>query len=155
MIGQAVRAGVPFARVAGDEVCGGNPRLRSWLEEQQMSYVLAGACDEMIATAAGPRRADELAALVPAAAWQQPSCADGSKRPRMDDWALTGVPSGDHRLLVRWSAPQRQGRAGAGVLLVLLAAPGRAARAGGCRRARRAVEDCFAETCLDQNQVRS
>jgi SRSO17 transposase len=41
MIGRAVRAGVPFAWVAGDGVCGGNPRLRSWLEEQQMSYVLA------------------------------------------------------------------------------------------------------------------
>jgi len=34
MIGRAVTAGVPFAWVAADEVYGGNPGLREWLEEQ-------------------------------------------------------------------------------------------------------------------------
>ena len=42
MIERAVRAGVPFAWAAGDEVYGGNPKLRGWLEEQQIS-VRAGA----------------------------------------------------------------------------------------------------------------
>ena len=50
MIERAVQAGVPFAWVAGDEVYGGNPGLRGWLEEQEISYVLAVACSEMIAT---------------------------------------------------------------------------------------------------------
>jgi SRSO17 transposase len=31
MIERAVKAGVPFARVAGDEAYGGNPGLRGWL----------------------------------------------------------------------------------------------------------------------------
>ena len=34
MIERAVKAGVPFAWVAGDEVYGGNPGLREWLEER-------------------------------------------------------------------------------------------------------------------------
>jgi hypothetical protein len=50
--------------------------------------VTAVACDEMIAAAAGAKGADELAALVPAAAWQRLSCTDGSKGPRLYDWAL-------------------------------------------------------------------
>ena len=51
--------------MAGDEVYGGNPKLRQWLEEQEIPYVMAVACSEMIATAAGAKRAGELAALVP------------------------------------------------------------------------------------------
>lgn len=64
-------------------VYGGNPGLRAWLEQEEIPYVLAVACSEMIDAAAGPRRADELAALVPASAWRRLSCADGSKGPRL------------------------------------------------------------------------
>ena len=91
MIERAVKAGVPFAWVAGDEVYGGNPKLREWLEEEKIPYVMAVACSEMIAIPAGAKRADELAALVPAAGWQRLSCADGSKGPRLYDWALIGT----------------------------------------------------------------
>jgi SRSO17 transposase len=79
MIGRAVKAGVPFSWVTADEAYGGNPKLRKWLEEQGIPYVMAVSCDAMIATAAGKKRADGLAALVPAAGWQRLSCADGSK----------------------------------------------------------------------------
>ena len=41
--------------------------------------VLAVACDEMIAVPAGPRRADALAALVPAAGWPRLSCSVGTR----------------------------------------------------------------------------
>src|SRR6266436_7690378 len=103
MIGRAVTAGVPFAWVAADEVYGGNPGLRSWLEEEGIAYVMAVACSEMITAPAGRFRADELAALVPPSGWQRLSCADGSKGPRLYDWAFIGTASPAHQLLARRS----------------------------------------------------
>ena len=103
MLERAVQAGVPFAWVAADEVYGQNPGLRDWLEQEQIGYVMAVPCSELITVAAGRRRADALARLVPGGAWQRLSCADGSKGPRLYDWALVDAASGDHRLLVRRS----------------------------------------------------
>jgi hypothetical protein len=74
-------AGSPFSWVTADEVYGSNPKLRAWLEQRAIPYVMAVKCSEMITTAAGARRADELAALVPRDEWQRLSCADGSKGP--------------------------------------------------------------------------
>jgi SRSO17 transposase len=74
--------------VAGDEVYGADAELRDWLEEHQVGYVLAVACDTMVTTAVGRRRVDTLAGLVPAGAWETYSCADGAKGPRLYDWAL-------------------------------------------------------------------
>ena len=110
MIERAVKAGVPFSWVAGDEVYGGNPKLREWLEEQEIPYVMAVACSEMTTTPAGARRGDELAVLVPQGGWQRLSCADGSKGPRLYDWALIGTDSPRRHLLVRRSlAPGEKG----------------------------------------------
>jgi SRSO17 transposase len=159
MIGRAVKAGVPFSRVAGDEVYGGNPGLREWLEKEKIPYVLGVACNAMIATAAGPRRADELAALVPAAGWQRLSCADGSKGPRLYDWAFIGTASPEHWLLVRRSLhPGEKGELELAFFRCYsprpVALPELVAVAG----ARWAVEDCFAEAKneagLDHYQVR-
>ena len=159
MIERAVKAEVPFGWVAGDEVYGGNPKLRQWLEEQEIGYVMAVACSEMFATAAGAMRAGGLAALVPREAWQRLSCADGSKGPRLYDWALIAAASAGHWLLVRRSLlPGEKGdlelaffRCYSSCLVTL---PELVAVAG----ARWAVEDCFAEakneTGLDHYQVR-
>ena len=92
-------------------------------------------------------------------AWQRLSCADGSKGPRLYDWALIGTDSPRRHLLARRSlGPGREGRAGAGLLPLLFAPAGYAARAGGRGRARWGVEDCFAEAKneagLDHYQVR-
>ena len=101
MIARAIEAGVPFGWVAADEAYGQNTPLRDWLEEHRVSYVLAVPKSFTAATAAGPKRADGLAALVPAAGWQQISCGDGAKGPRFYDWALIGTASPARHLLVR------------------------------------------------------
>ncbi len=159
MIERAVQAEVPFAWVAGDEVYGGNPKLREWLEKEKIGYVLAVACSEMIATPAGSKRADELAALVPAAGWQRLSCADGSKGPRLYDWALIATARADHWLLARRSLhPGEKGELELAFFRCWsprpVALPELVAVAG----ARWGVEDCFGEAKneagLDHYQVR-
>jgi SRSO17 transposase len=96
MFARAVKAGVPFRWAAGDEVYGASSELREWLEEEVARNAVAQ-------TKAGPKCADELAAMVPAGAWQRISCADGSKGPRLYDWALIGTDRDDRHLMVRRS----------------------------------------------------
>ena len=159
MIGRAVTAGVPFSWVAGDEVYGGNPGLRSWLEEEGIAYVMAVACSEMITAPAGRFRADELAALVSPSGWQRLSCADGSKGPRLYDWALIGTASPAHQLLARRSlARGEKGELELAFFRCWSPRPVTVAELAAVASARWAVEDCFAETKnetgLDHYQVR-
>jgi SRSO17 transposase len=65
MIERAIAAGTPFGWVTADEAYGDNGPLRAWLEEQQVSYVLAVSRDHVITTPAGRRRADALAGALP------------------------------------------------------------------------------------------
>jgi SRSO17 transposase len=159
MIERAVTTGVPFAWVAGDEVYGGNPALRVWLEEEEIPYVLAVGCSEVIDVAAGPGRADELAALVPAAGWQRLSCADGSKGPRLYDWALIETASPGHWLLARRSLhPGEKGVLELAFFRCWSPRPVTLPELVAVAGARWGVEDCFGEakneTGLDHYQVR-
>src|SRR5450755_94433 len=159
MIERAIRAKVPFAWFAADEVYGQNPGLRAWLEQEKVSYVMAVPCSQQVTTAAGSRRADELAALVPGAAWQLLSCGDGSKGPRVYDWALIDTASPDHRLLVRRSLTLNS-KGERELAFFWCCAPRGAALAElvAAAGARWAIEYCFAEakneTGLDHYQVR-
>ncbi len=159
MIERAVKAEVPFAWVAGDEAHGGNPGLRSGWKIEGIGYVMAVACSDMIAVPAGRFRADALAALVPASGWQRLSCADGSKGPRLYDWALIGTAAPGHQLLVRRSlAPGEKGGLEMAYFRCWSPRPVTLAELVAVAGARWAVEDCFAEakneTGLHQYQVR-
>jgi SRSO17 transposase len=159
MLERAVAAGVPFSWFAGDEVYGQNPGLRAWLEKERISYVMAVPCSELIGTAAGRKRADELAALVPAGTWQRLSCADGSKGPRLYDWALIGTGSPQRWLLARRSLhPGEKGELELAYFLCYSPRPVTLPELVAVAGARWAVEDCFAEakneTGLDHYQVR-
>lgn len=104
MIGRFLDAGHRVSWVAGDEIYGGNPKLRAAPEERQVGYVLAVACSAEVTTDAGKFRADALAVKVPNWAWL--NCR---QRPAARGTASTTGPSstwaeprlGCHQLLIR------------------------------------------------------
>jgi SRSO17 transposase len=100
---RALAADVPLSWAAGDEVYGRDPKLRAFLEAQRIGYVLAVGADFSVPTAAGPHRADHVATLIPAHAWERRSCGAGSKGPRVYDWAMVATTSRRHVLLIRRS----------------------------------------------------
>jgi SRSO17 transposase len=91
MLERAVDAGVPARWVTGDEVYGGDARLRAWLEEHDLAYVLAVKATQPLWAHGehGPAEvpARELVAGLPTRAWQRLSAGDGAKGPRVYDWA--------------------------------------------------------------------
>jgi SRSO17 transposase len=110
MLERALDAGVPAQWVTGDEVYGGDRRLRVWLEERQLPHVLAVKSTEPLWTRTTWRQvpAKILAAGVPATEWQRLSAGEGAKGPRLYDWARVPVralpdPGWDYWLLVRRS----------------------------------------------------
>ena len=112
MISRALEAGVPFAWVTGDEVYGNDRRLRLWLEEGEIPYVLGVKSNEplWVNTDRGPVQvaARGLAEEIPDEEWHRISAGDGSKGPRTYDWGrvpirpLSGQAKG-YWLLVRRS----------------------------------------------------
>jgi hypothetical protein len=104
MIERFLDAGHHVGWVTGDEVYGGNPRLRRALEERGIGYVLAVACSAELPTVAGDFGADALARKVPKRAWQKLSAGRGSKGQRFYDWAVIDLAEpapGRHQLLIR------------------------------------------------------
>ncbi len=104
MITRFLDAGHHAPWVAGDEVYGGNPKLRAALEERTTGYVLAVACSAEVITKAGKFRADALVRKLPKRAWQKLSAGAGAKGHRIYDWAAIDLPApapGSRQLLVR------------------------------------------------------
>src|SRR5262249_19035263 len=77
MLARALDARVPAGWVAGDEVYGADPGLRSAREARGTSYVLAVACRHTFTTGLRASRADELARCLPRPAWQRYSAGPG------------------------------------------------------------------------------
>jgi SRSO17 transposase len=114
MIERLWKAAVPIAWVVADTVYGGNLDLRTWLETHQYSYVLAVACNEPVGirTLDGQRRRVEVceveALRLGAHDWQRLSMSEGTKGPRLFDWAAVPMlhrweDDGRHWLLIRRS----------------------------------------------------
>jgi SRSO17 transposase len=112
MLERALDAGVPMAWVTGDEVYGGDRRLRMWLEGRQQPFVLAIKSTEPLWSRGKggirQRAAREIAAGLKDEDWRQLSAGDGAKGPRVYDWARVRLvrlsdPGWQHWLLVRRS----------------------------------------------------
>ena len=109
MISRAIQARVPFAWFTADEVYGQAKYLQAWLEEQDVSYVLAIRRSDTLTTPAGEQRADALIAATPARSWQRISVGAGAHGLREFRWAripvrtATRQPGRGHWLLARQS----------------------------------------------------
>jgi SRSO17 transposase len=95
MLERALAVGVPAGWVTADEVYGGDGRLRGWLEEQDLAYVLAVKATQPLwaHSQQGPAEvpACQLLARLPARAWRRLSSGDGAKGPRVYDWARVAL----------------------------------------------------------------
>ncbi len=105
MIERALEADAPCSWVTGDEVYGNNSKLRQWLEDRRLGYVLAVACDQRMRWPdRQQRRVDAIAQSLPGPAWERVSAGQGSKGERLYDWAMIRGWEQDgwtHGLLVR------------------------------------------------------
>jgi len=107
LILDALDARTPARWVAGDEVYGGDPKLRKALHQRELGYVLAIAKNHQITTGIGSRRAIDLAVRLRPHCWNRISAGRGAKGERWYDWAVidTTDPAagkgGHHWLLIR------------------------------------------------------
>jgi SRSO17 transposase len=166
MLGRALDAGVPASWVTADEAYGRDGKFRGWLEQRRTGYVVAVASNQPVRGDAGPSRADVLAAHAPDQAWKRRSCGNGSKGPRVFDWAAATLPEGSGEppgwsryLLVRRSlAPDAKGELELAYYLCCAPAGTTDEELIKVAGSRWAVEECFQsaknETGLDHYQVR-
>jgi SRSO17 transposase len=94
MLERALDAGVPCSWVAGDSVYGADGTLRRAIEARRRGYVLGVTSGQRL----GGRRVDAWAAGVPPEGWHRLSAGEGTKGPRLYDWAFLpyrgGAPAG-------------------------------------------------------------
>ena len=109
MVKAALNAGVPCAWVLGDAVYGSDKTLRVMLERHDKPYVLSIRGNERLMM--GDFRthtAEDLAASLTMDQWRRLPAGQGSKGPRLYDWARLRLfrlqsPPWDHWLLIRRS----------------------------------------------------
>lgn len=164
MMGRALDQGLHPKWVLGDEVYGSDSKTRRFLESRGQPYVMAVSSQQRLWVNFAQRRVDAIADELADDRWHRISIAEGSKGPRVYDWAAGsfGVPIEHERgelhrwLLVRRSVVDPDDRA-----YYLCAAPPDAsghdlAIAAGQRWA---IETCFQtakqEAGLDEYEVRS
>ena len=103
MLVRAFAADIPADWVVGDTVYGYD-ELRLFLEEQQKNYVVAVPETHTIWVQGRQQPVGLLAALLPQEAWVVLSAGEGSKGPRLYEWAWLQLPqqAEEHSERARW-----------------------------------------------------
>jgi SRSO17 transposase len=113
LLERALDAGVSVSWVTADEVYGGDPALRRWLEDRGVAYVLAVKSTEPLVTATqGSATASQLAASLPAEQWVACSAGHGAKGRRLYDWARVELAAPAASGMARWLLVRRSRRDG-------------------------------------------
>lgn len=161
MLGRAFENGIKPKWVLGDAIYGSDSKFRHFLESQSQPYVLAVSSQQRLWFNFRQKRFDDIVKDVPPDAWFRMSIADGTKGPRIYDWAAgrLGVPAEDG--LVKWMLFRRSVESPEDFSYYLCLSPADAtpqdiAIAAGQRWN---IESCFEaakqETGLDEYEVRS
>jgi SRSO17 transposase len=113
LLERALDAGVAASWVTADEVYGGDPALRRWLEDRGISYVLAVKGSEPLGTAIQESAtASQLAASVPVEQWVACSAGHGAKGRRLYDWSRIQLAGPATAGRTRWLLVRRSRRDG-------------------------------------------
>ena len=100
--------------MTADEVYGGSPTLREWLEGRGVWHVLAVKCTELLevqavdAPAGARTSAEQLAAAVPASQWITCSAGHGAKGRRLYDWTRVELAAPATAGMARWLLVRRR-----------------------------------------------
>ena len=162
MLARAFAAGVPAEWVVGDTVYGYD-ELRLWLEERQKNYVLAVPETHQVWVQGQPQPVGLLAALLPEEAWVVLSAGEGSKGPRLYEWAWLQLPDETEAasewarwVLIRRSLSDRSERAYYRVFGPATTTLAEVVRVTGSRwKIEEGYEQAKGEVGLDQYEVRT
>lgn len=164
MLWRTLDGGLSARWVLGDSVYGSHRPLRRGLEARSQAYALAVACKEKVEVHGECKRVDQVAQELATNDWQQLSAGEGSKGPRLFDWAWVEVAKPEQKDWKRWVVMRRSLTSGAkpaALAYFLVFAPsattlGEMVSAIGSRWT---VEQCFeevkGEVGLDEYEVRS
>lgn len=160
MIQRAIKANVPFAWVVGDSVYGSDSKMRSWLEERNISYILGITAQYRVFWEGEQQWAKTIVEGLPEKAWQQFSCGAGSKGERCHEWTRLKLRDVGENWM-RWLVGQRSLKKPEEIALYAASAQSdptlaELARVAGVRWS---IEECFetakGELGLDHYEVRS
>ena len=102
--------------MTADEVYGGSPALRQWLEDRGVRHVLAVKCTELLEVSnpngVGRASAEQLAAGMPAEQWIACSAGHGAKGRRLYDWIRVELAAPAMAGMARWLLVRRSQAAG-------------------------------------------
>jgi SRSO17 transposase len=162
MLARAFAAGVPAEWVVGDTVYGYD-ELRLWLEAQQKNYVLAVCETHQVWVQGRAQPVGLLAALLPEEAWVVLSAGEGSKGPRLYEWAWLQLPDETEAtserarwVLIRRSLADRSERAYYRVYAPATTTLAQVVRVTGSRwKIEEGYEQAKGEVGLDQYEVRT
>ena len=162
MLARAFAAGVPAEWVVGDTVYGYD-EVRLWLEAQQKNYVLAVSETHQVWVQGRPQPVGLMAALLPDEAWVVLSAGEGSKGPRLYEWAWLQLPDETEAtserarwVLIRRSLADRSQRAYYRVYGPATTTLAEVVRVTGSRwKIEEGYEQAKGEVGLDQYEVRT
>jgi len=164
MLWRTLDAGLEARWVTGDTVYGSHRPLRAGLEARQQAYALAVSCQEQVEVQGEHKRVDHIADGLEAEQWQRLSVGDGSKGPRMFDWARVELSKPEQEgwqrfLLIRRSLVLGEKPAERAYVLVFAPSGATLAEMATAIGTRWTVEQCFqegkGEVGLDHYEVRS